>query len=69
MGGARAEHGDRVNHCQRVSQRGRKSEHDSVVGWVPQEGRGSGFIDGLRALVQSSCTRWMVVRRGAKKML
>ena len=42
----------------------------TVAGSVPQTGRGSGFIDGPRASrpVQSSCARWMVVRRGAKKM-
>ena len=41
----------------------------AVAGSVPQEGRGGGFIDGLRASrpVQSSHARWMVVRRGAKK--
>ena len=41
----------------------------AVAGSVPQEGRGSGLIDGLRASrpVQSSRARWMVVRRGAKK--
>ena len=41
----------------------------AVAGSVPQEGRGGGFIDGLRASrpVQSSRARWMVVRRGAKK--
>ena len=43
----------------------------TVAGSVPQAGRGSGFIDGPRASrpVQSSRARWMVVRRGARKML
>ena len=43
----------------------------TVAGSVPQTGRGSGFIDGPHASrpVQSSRARWMVVRRGARKML
>ena len=42
----------------------------TVAESVPPAGRGSGFIDEPRAscLVQSSHARWMVVRRGARKM-
>ena len=43
----------------------------TVAGSAPQEGRDSGFIDGLRASrpVQSSRARWMVVRRGARNVV